>query len=43
MPAVALQLVRETWLGQGDKPVETRVYAGGREKSVGPVLIRWRA
>jgi hypothetical protein len=42
-PAVALWMVRDTWLGQGDKPVEIRVYAGGREKSVGSPLVRWRA
>ena len=42
-PAVALVLVRETWLGSGQQPVEIRVYSGGKAKSVGPPLVRWKA
>lgn len=35
-PAVALWMVRDAWLGSGQEPVEIRVYAGGRIKSIGP-------
>ncbi len=42
-PAVALMMVRKTWLDDGQEPVEIRVYAGGKKKSVGPPLVRWLA
>jgi len=42
-PAVALWMVRDAWLASGQEPVEIRVYADGKVKSVGPPLVRWRA
>jgi len=42
-PAVALMMARDAWLGSGQEPVEIRVYAAGKLKSVGPPLVRWQA
>jgi hypothetical protein len=42
-PSLALDMVRRTWLGQGDEPIEIRVYRGGRTKPIGPPLATWRS
>ena len=42
-PAVALDMVRQTWLSQGDEPVDIRVYRGGKVKALGRPLATWWA
>jgi hypothetical protein len=42
-PTVALDMVRRTWLDQGDEPIEIRVYRGGKGKATGQALATWRA
>jgi len=40
-PHTALELVRDAWLGDDNRPVEIHVYAGGKTKAVGQVLVKW--
>jgi hypothetical protein len=40
-PAKALAMVRETWLTDGVRPVEIRVFRGGKTKAVRRAVVVW--